>query len=60
MQGSIHLVNESDSVAVTQTTNGYPDKKVHEAYMGHTWGQQDPGGSHVGPMILVIWVPTQE
>ena len=24
--------------------------------MGPIWGQQDPGGSHVGPMNLVIWV----
>ena len=23
--------------------------------MGHTWGRQDPGGPHVGPMILAIW-----
>ena len=32
-----------------------PDTKVHGAYMGHTWGRQDPGGSHVGPVILAIW-----
>ena len=32
-----------------------PDNKVHEAYMGPTWGRQDPGGSHVGLMILAIW-----
>ena len=24
--------------------------------MGPTWGQQDPGGPHVGPMNLAIWV----
>ena len=23
--------------------------------MGPTWGRQDPGGPHVGPMALVIW-----
>ena len=23
--------------------------------MGPTWGRQDPGGSHVGPMNLAIW-----
>ena len=23
--------------------------------MGPTWGQQDPGGPHVGPMNLAIW-----
>ena len=32
-----------------------PDSKVHGAYMVPTWGRQDPGGSHVGPMILAIW-----
>ena len=32
-----------------------PDSKVHGAYMGPTWGRQDPGGSHVGPMNLAIW-----
>ena len=33
-----------------------PDSKVYGAYMGPTWGRQDPGGPHVGPMNLVIWV----
>ena len=26
---------------------GSPDSKVQGAYMGPTWGQQDPGGPHV-------------
>ena len=34
------------------------DSKVHGAYMGPTWGRQDPGGPHVGPMILAIWAKT--
>ena len=25
------------------------------ANMGPIWGQQDPGGTHVGPMNFVIW-----
>ena len=29
-----------------------PDSKVHVANMGPIWGQQDPGGPHVGPMNL--------
>ena len=33
-----------------------PDSKVHEAHMGPTWGRQDPGVPHVGPMKIVIWV----
>ena len=31
------------------------DSKVHGAYMSPTWGRHDPGGPHVGPMILAIW-----
>ena len=34
----------------------YPDSKVHGAYMGPTWGRQDPGGPYVGPMNLAIRV----
>ena len=30
----------------------YPDSKVHGANMGPTWGRQDPGGPHVGPIEL--------
>ena len=32
------------------------DNKVHGANMGPIWGRQDPGGPHVGPMNLAIWV----
>ena len=32
-----------------------PESKVHVANMGPTWGRQDPGGPHVGPMNLAIW-----
>ena len=31
-----------------------PDSKVHGANMGPIWGQQDPGGPHVGPMNFAI------
>ena len=34
----------------------YPDSRVHGASMGPTWGRQDPGGLHVGPMNFAIWV----
>ena len=33
-----------------------PDSKVDGANMGPIWGWQDPGGPHVGPMNLAIWV----
>ena len=39
-------------------THNYPDSKVHGANMGLIWGRQHPGGSHVGPMNLAIWVDT--
>ena len=32
-----------------------PNSKVHGANMGPIWGQQDPVGSHVGPMNFGIW-----
>ena len=32
-----------------------PDSKVHGTNMGPIWGQQDPGGPHVGPMNFAIW-----
>ena len=31
------------------------ESNVHGAYMEPTWGRQDPGRPHVGPMILAIW-----
>ena len=34
----------------------YPDRKVYGADMGPTWGRQEPGGPHVGPMNIAIWV----
>ena len=35
----------------------FPDSKVHAANMGPTWGQQDPGGPHMGHVNLASWVP---
>ena len=39
---------------IVQRREKFPDSKVHEAYMGPTWGRQDPGGPHFGPMNLPI------
>ena len=36
-----------------------PDSNVHGATMGPIWDRQDPGGPHVGPMNLAIWVISQ-
>ena len=35
------------------STRNNPDGKVHGTNMGHTWGRQDPGGPHVGPMNFI-------
>ena len=32
-----------------------PDDKVYGANMGPTWGRQDPGRPHVGPMNFAVW-----
>ena len=32
-----------------------PNRKVHVAHMGPTWGRKDPGGPHVGHVNLAIW-----
>ena len=44
------------NLTVQEAEYGYPDNKVYGANMGPTWGWQDPGGPHVGPMNFVIWV----
>ena len=38
--------------------NTFPDSKVHGANMGPTWVLSSPGGPHVGPKNLAIWVVT--
>ena len=40
----------------TAYPRSYSDSKVHGANMGPIWGQQDPGGPHVGPVNFAIWV----
>ena len=35
----------------------YTDSKVHGANMGPTWVLSAPGGPHIGPMNLAVWVP---
>ena len=34
----------------------YPDSNVYGVNMGPTWGRQVPGGPHVCPRNLAIWV----
>ena len=36
----------------------FPNSKAQAqgAYMGPTWGRQDPGEPYVGPMNFAIWV----
>ena len=50
--GTIKLCYSGDCfISITKLV---PDSKVHEAYMGPTWGRHDPGGPRVGPMNLAI------
>ena len=37
-------------------SDAYPDSKVHMANMGPTRVLSSPGGPHVSPMNLAIWV----
>ena len=37
-------------------SENYPDSKVHGANMEPIWDRQGPGGPHVGPMNLSIWI----
>ena len=41
---------------IIHTVHAFTDSKVDGANMGPTWGQKDPGGPHVGPINLAIWV----
>ena len=41
-------------IQTSKMDTDFSDSKV----MGPTWGRQGPGGLHVGPMNLAIWVPT--
>ena len=43
-----------DYIALSYSIDA-PDSNVLGAYMGPTWGRQDPCGPHVGPMNLAIW-----
>ena len=42
-------------VLLCSVLHNHPDSKVHGANMGPVWGQQDPGGPHIGHMKLAIW-----
>ena len=46
----------ADATHMAQLQQTYPDSKIHVANMGPIWGRQDPGGPHVGPTKLAIWV----
>ena len=45
-----------ESCVCSGTYYNYPDNKVHGSNMGPTWVLSAPGGPHVGPMNLAIWV----
>ena len=47
LEWSVSFTNIMSTIAL-------PDSKVHGAFMGPTWGGQDPGGPQVDPMNLAI------
>ena len=52
----IHMDMKS-TVANSEThAHTNPDSKVHGTNMEPTWVLSAPGGPHVGPMNLAIWV----
>ena len=51
---TIYQVDDGQQLQIYHNLNT-PDSKVHGAYMWPTWGRQNPGGPHVGLMILAIW-----
>ena len=53
---SLIVMKIRDKAGQLKDPDVYPDNKVQRANMGPIWGRQDPGGPHVGPMNLAIWV----
>ena len=48
----------SHCIKVNSVLGNYPDSKDHGANMGSIWVLSAPGGPHIGPMDLAIWVST--
>ena len=44
-----HLVKDGTRISAVVILVYFPDSKVHGAYMGPTWGRQDP--TQLGPML---------
>ena len=49
-----HINANKSLFSWTMFLNYNPGGKVHGANMGPIWGQQDLGGSHIGPMNFAI------
>ena len=46
---------KSFDVSMLFWMNKFPDSKVHGAKMGPSWGRQNPGGPHVGPIYFACF-----
>ena len=58
-QRNVGETKESINYAQLIGSSSWTCREVHSTliatFMGPTWGWQDPGGSHVGPMNFAIW-----
>ena len=52
---SVMPISTVKDIIISPPNENIPNSKVHGANMGPIWGQQDPGGPHVGPMNFAIW-----
>ena len=50
----IYISNDQGNAPGARHRQEYPENKVDGANMGPTWGRQDPGGPHAGPMTFAI------
>ena len=49
----VSSINDKHNEAATNDRY-IPDIKVYGANMGPTWGRQEPGGPHVGPISGIL------
>ena len=56
LDNHLDQITFTSPVSIREEQGRFPWYKVPGANMGPIWGRHDPGGPHVGPMSLAIWV----